>query len=202
MERKIPIFWVRGLPVILDLHLAPLYGVKTKRLNEQVRRNTERFPEDFVFRLSEMEWGELVANCDQFSNMLHSSVLPTAFTEQGALMASTVLRSAQAIQMSLYIVRAFVRMREAMSDNEMILRRLAEINKTLLVHDEGLRDLYQKLLPLLEPGPESEKRKIGFLLSLWPNAILSLWPQLPCLHFLSRAAGLTVPLFFFCSQRQ
>ena len=156
-----PIFWVRGLPVILDLHLASLYGVKTKRLNEQVRRNATRFPGDFLFRLSESEWGELVANCDQFSNMLHSSILPTAFTEQGALMASTVLRSAQAIQMSIYIVRAFVRMREAMSANELILRRLAEIDKTLLVHDEGLRDLYQKLMPLLEPGPEVEKRKIG-----------------------------------------
>ena len=157
-----PIFWVRGLPVILDLHLASLYGVKTKRLNEQVRRNATRFPGDFLFRLSESEWGELVANCDQFSNMLHSSILPTAFTEQGALMASTVLRSAQAIQMSIYIVRAFVRMREAMSANELILRRLAEIDKTLLVHDEGLRDLYQKLMPLLEPGPEVERRKIGF----------------------------------------
>ena len=157
-----PIFWVRGLPVILDLHLASLYGVKTKRLNEQVRRNATRFPGDFLFRLSESEWGELVANCDQFSNMLHSSILPTAFTEQGALMASTVLRSAQAIQMSIYIVRAFVRMREAMSANEVILRRLAEIDKTLLVHDEGLRDLYQKLMPLLEPGPEVERRKIGF----------------------------------------
>jgi hypothetical protein len=77
-------------------------------------------------------------------------------------MASTVLRSAQAIQMSIYIVRAFVRMREAMSANEMILRRLAEINKTLLVHDEGLRDLYQKLLPLLESGREPKGRKIGF----------------------------------------
>jgi len=79
-------------------------------------------------------------------------------------MASTVLRSAQAIQMSIYIVRAFVRMREAMSANEMILRRLAEIDRTLLVHDEGLRDLYQKLLPLLESGPEPEReqRKIGF----------------------------------------
>ena len=157
-----PIFWVRGLPVILDLHLASLYGVKTKRLNEQVRRNATRFPGDFLFRLSESEWGELVANCDQFSNMLHSSILPMAFTEQGALMASTVLRSAQAIQMSIYIVRAFVRMREAMSANEVILRRLAEIDKTLLVHDEGLRDLYQKLMPLLEPGPEVERRKIGF----------------------------------------
>ena len=161
MEQKVPIFWVRGLPVILDLHLASLYGVRTKRLNEQVRRNAARFPGDFLFRLSESEWGELVANCDQFSNMLHSSILPMAFTEQGALMASTVLRSAQAIQMSIYIVRAFVRMREAMSANEVILRRLAEIDKTLLVHDEGLRDLYHKLMPLLDPRPEVEKRKIG-----------------------------------------
>ena len=78
-------------------------------------------------------------------------------------MASTVLRSAKAIQMSIYIVRAFVRMREAMSANEVIQRRLAEIDKTLLMHDEGLRDLYQKLIPLLEPEPEREKRKIGFL---------------------------------------
>ena len=162
MEQKIPIFWVRGLPVILDLHLAPLYGVKTKRLNEQVGRNAQRFPEDFVFRLTKKEWREVVANCDHLGKSLFSNTLPTAFTEQGALMASTVLRSAQAIQMSLYIVRAFVRMREAMSANEMILRRLAEIDKTLLLHDEGLRDLYQKLMPLLEPGPEPERRKIGF----------------------------------------
>ena len=77
-------------------------------------------------------------------------------------MASTVLRSTKAVQMSIYIVRAFVRMREAMSANEVILRRLAEIDKTLLMHDEGLRDLYEKLMPLLEPGQEPERRKIGF----------------------------------------
>ena len=77
-------------------------------------------------------------------------------------MASTVLRSDQAIQMSIYIVRAFVRMRLEMSANEVILRRLAEIDKTLLMHDEGLRDLYQKLMPLLDPGPEPDRRKIGF----------------------------------------
>ena len=162
MERKIPIFWVQGLPVVLDLHLAPLYGVKTKRLNEQIGRNSERFPEDFVFRLSKKEWGEVVAICDHLGKSLFSNALPTAFTEQGALMASTVLRSAQAIQMSIYIVRAFVRMREAMSANEMILRRLAEIDRTLLMHDDGLRDLYQKLLPLLESGPRPNRRKIGF----------------------------------------
>ena len=162
MEQKIPIFWMRDLPVIMDFHLASLYGVKTKRLNEQVRRNRERFPEDFVFRITRQEWEEVVAKCDQFSKMLHSSVLPTAFTEQGALMASTVLNSGKAVQMSIYIVRAFVRMRLEMSANEVILRRLAEIDKTLLMQDEGLRDLYQKLMPLLEPGPELEKRKIGF----------------------------------------
>ena len=162
MQQEIPIFWLRGLPVILDLHLAPLYGVKTKRLNEQIGRNIDRFPEDFVFRLSQKEWEEVVANCDHLGKSLFTNTLPTAFTEQGALMASTVLRSAQAIQMSIYIVRAFVRMRKAMSANEVILRRLAEIDKTLLVHDEDLRDLYQKLLPLLEPGPEPERRKIGF----------------------------------------
>ena len=115
-----------------------------------------------VFRLSQKEWGEVVANCDHLGKSLFTNALPTAFTEQGALMASAVLRSAQAIQMSIYIVRAFVRMREAMSANEVILRRLAEIDKTLLVHDEGLRDLYQKLMPLLEPRPEVERRKIGF----------------------------------------
>jgi len=90
MKQEIPILWLRGLPVILDLHLALLYGVKTKRLNEQVRRNSDRFPEDFVFRLSKEEWAEVVANCDQLGKILHSSILPTAFTEQGAL---TLLRS-------------------------------------------------------------------------------------------------------------
>ena len=84
MTQEVPILWLRGLPVILDLHLALLYGVKTKRLNEQVRRNSDRFPEDFVFRLSKKEWAEVVANCDQLGKILHSSILPTAFTEQGA----------------------------------------------------------------------------------------------------------------------
>ena len=104
----------------------------------------------------------MVAKCDHLGKSIYAKVLPIAFTEQGALMASTVLRSRRAVNMSVYIVRAFVRMREAMSANEVILRRLAEIDRTLLVHDEGLRDLYQKLLPLLEPGPEPEKRMIGF----------------------------------------
>jgi len=153
---------IRGRGVILDVDLAAIYCVTAKRLNEQVKRNKSRFPEDFMFRLTPTEKKEVVAKCDHLGKSIYANVLPIAFTEQGALMASTVLRSRRAVNMSVYIVRAFVRMREAMSANEVILRRLAEIDKTLLVHDEGLRDLYQKLMPLLEPGPEPEKRKIGF----------------------------------------
>ena len=91
MEQKIPIFWLRGLAVILDSDLAYVYGVKTKRLNEQVGRNAERFPEDFVFQLTKKEWREVVANCDHLGKSLFSNTLPAAFTEQGALMASMVL---------------------------------------------------------------------------------------------------------------
>lgn len=84
------------------------------------------------------------------------------FTEHGALMASMVLNSPKAVEMSVFVVRAFVGMRKEMSRGEEVLRRLAEMDRTLLLHDEGLRDLYQKLMPLLNPGPEPERRKIGF----------------------------------------
>ena len=161
-DLKISLLWVRDQPVILDYHLAALYEVKTKRLNEQVRRNRFRFPEDFVFRLTPIEWEKVVANCDHLCKPFYANILPMAFTEQGALMASTVLHSSKAIQMSIYIVRAFVKMRMEMSGNEIILRKLAEIDRTLLMHDDGLRDLYEKLMPLLEPSREPEKRRIGF----------------------------------------
>ncbi|MBI2988698.1 MAG: hypothetical protein HYY45_18195 [Deltaproteobacteria bacterium] len=88
---------------------------------------------------------------------------PWAFTEHGALMAANVLRSRRAVQMSVYVIRAFVRLREHIAANHAILKRLAEIDKTLLQHDTALRDIYRKLLPLLQPPPEPEKHKIGFL---------------------------------------
>jgi ABC-type uncharacterized transport system fused permease/ATPase subunit len=87
---------------------------------------------------------------------------PWAFTEHGALMAANILRSGHAVQMSIYVIRAFVRLREQIAANQAILRRLAEIDKTLLQHDASLRDIYHKLLPLLQPAPESPKRRIGF----------------------------------------
>lgn len=178
---KIPIRHIRDAAVILDADLAAIYGVPTKRLNEQVKRNKDRFPVDFVFRLTSKEWREVRANStevvgQEYDKIERSQIAtgsnrvrlrdqiarPYAFTEHGALMAANVLRSAPAVKMSVFIVRAFVRQREALAGNEAILHRLAEIDKTLLLHDRGLRDLYQKLLPLLQSPPATLKRELGF----------------------------------------
>ena len=159
---KIAVYRIRGEAVILDSDLAALYGVKTARLNQQVKRNRERFPEDFAFTLTAEEKREVVAFCNNPEKLLFFRGLPRVFTEHGALMAATVLNSPVAARMGIFMVRAFVKMRREMAGQDRISRKLAEIDKTLLVHDEGLRDLYQKLLPLLEPGPEVEERKIGF----------------------------------------
>ena len=158
----IPILLLRGQPVILDADLATLYGVPTKRLNEQVKRNAERFPEDFIFRLNSQERDKVVANCDHLEKLKYSKTLPLAYSEHGALMAATVLSSPEAVKMSVFIIRAFVKQREELSANQAILRRLAEIDQSLLLHDAALRDLYQKLLPLLEPPPAKPKRPVGF----------------------------------------
>ncbi|HEX5176733.1 MAG TPA: ORF6N domain-containing protein [Chthoniobacteraceae bacterium] len=158
----IPILNLRGLPVLIDADLARLYGVPTKRLNEQVRRNQDRFPADFLFELTSKEKTEVVATCDHLKNLKFSKALPHAFTEHGALMAANVLNSPEAVKMSVFIIRAFIKQREALSANATILKRLAEIDKTLLVHDSALRDLYQKLLPLLRPPPDKPRPRIGF----------------------------------------
>jgi len=113
--------------VILDSDLAALYGVKTGRLNEQIKRNHHRFPPDFVFQLTPEEKRGVVAKCDNPSKVLYYRGLPMALTEHGALMASMVLNSPQAMEMSVFVVRAFVGMRKEMSRNEEVLRRLCEI---------------------------------------------------------------------------
>ena len=159
----IPILTLRGLPVMMDADLARLYGVLTKRLNEQVKRNIDRFPEDFAFRLTAEEKQQVVANCAHLANLKFAKSLPWAFTEHGALMAANVLNSTEAVKMSVFIVRAFVKQREVLLTNATILKRLAEIDKSLLVHDHALRDIYQKLLPLLQPPPAPPKRRIGFI---------------------------------------
>lgn len=164
---------VRDQRVILDADLAGLYGVPTKRLNEQYRRNLDRFPGDFAFQLKPDEWAVLrsqiaTLNIDggmrsQFATASKRNIrhLPVVFTEHGALMAANTLNSPRAVAMSVYVIRAFVKMREDVAANAAILRRLAEIDKTLLVHDVTLREILQKLRPLLEPPPQPPKAEIG-----------------------------------------
>jgi hypothetical protein len=159
------ILTVRRQRVVLDSDLAVLYGVPTKRLNEAVRRNAKRFPDDFCFLLTLEEVANLKSQIAT-SSLVHGGrrKLPTVFTEHGALMAATVLRSPRAVQMSLYLVRAFVRMRDEIMASTAILKRLAEIDRRLLEHDVVLREVVERLQPLINaPSEDKEpKRKIGF----------------------------------------
>ena len=175
------ILTIRGQRVILDSDLARLYGVPTFRFNEAVKRNAGKFPEDFRFQLTRDEHDNLKSqsvmskaegvggnsskrNSSQFamSSRRGASYRPWAFTEHGAVMAANVLRSSTAVQMSVYVVRAFVAQREALATNQSVLRRLAEIDKTLLEHDGALQILWKRLQPLLAPPPEPPKKEIGF----------------------------------------
>ena len=180
------ILTIRGHKVILDRDLAMLYGVEVKRLNEQVKRNQGRFPDDFAFRLTPQEVTDLKLQSatssspgmrshlatasdqrsrSQFATLKRGHNIkyrPYAFTEHGAIMAATVLSSSQAVEMSVFVVRAFVKMREQLMATATLAKRLAEVEKLLLTHDSTLRDLYQKIRPLLLPPPEPAKTKIGF----------------------------------------
>ncbi|MDX2250709.1 MAG: ORF6N domain-containing protein, partial [Nitrospira sp.] len=166
MKRSKPIesliLTIRGHKVMIDADLAGLYGVETRTLNQAVKRNTDRFPKDFMFRLNAGEKSEVITNCDHLRRLKFAKSLPFAFTEHGAIMAATVLNSQQAVSMSVFVVRAFVQMREHIAANAAILKRLAEIDRALLEHDTALLDLYEKLLPLLQPLPDPPKPRIGF----------------------------------------
>jgi hypothetical protein len=152
---------LRGRKVIIDADLARLYGVPTKRLNEQVKRNRDRFPEGFVLALAPDEKAELVAKCDRFKNLKHSNALPLAFTEFGAVMAANVLNSAEAIQTSVFVVRAFVKMREALSPSAEFRTELARFERRLDDHDEALHDIVEAIRSLTRPEP-CPARRIGF----------------------------------------
>lgn len=157
------ILTIRGQKVILDADLAHIYGVETKNLNKAFRRNRLRFPEDFVFRLTKEGAGNLRFQIGTSSSAWGGRRhLPWAFTEHGAIMAATVLNSSKAVEMSVFVVRAFVKMREQLMATTTLAKRLAEVEKLLLIHDSTLRDLYQKIRPLLLPPPEPAKTKIGF----------------------------------------
>lgn len=164
---------VRGQQVILDHDLAAIYDVETRTLNQAVKRNIDRSPKNFAFSLKQQE---VVALRSQFvisksgekltspaaSGRGGSRYLPFAFTEHGALMAANVLRSPKAVEMSVFIVRAFVKMREEFSSRRDLEKRLNNIEKVLLVHDTQLKELFDKIRPLLLPPADPPRKGIGF----------------------------------------
>jgi hypothetical protein len=153
------ILFLRGKRVLIDHDLAILYGVQTFRLNEQVKRNKERFPDDFMFRLTPEEKSELIANCDNLTSLKHSPVMPYAFTEHGAIMLASILNSPRAVDMSLYVVRAFIRLREMLAGHVELKRKIDEMEKK---YDRQFTVVFSAIKQLLTP-PVIPKRKIGFV---------------------------------------
>ena len=162
---------LRGHRVILDSELAALYGVSTKRFNEQVRRNRGRFPADFMFQLTLEELAVLRSQIATLKGGRgqHRKYLPYAFTEHGAIMAATVLNSPRAVEMSAYVVRAFVHLRDLLSSNRELARRFAELearlDKKLTQHDQAIAAILSAIRQLMNP-PQPKRRPIGFTADL------------------------------------
>jgi len=156
------ILLIRGERVIVDADLAEFYGVLTRRLNEQVRRNRKRFPEDFVFQLDTDEKSEVIAKCDHLRNLKFSKALPLVFTEHGALMAASVLNSDRAIALSVFVVRAFVKLRQTIEAHKELALKLGQLEYKLAEHDGQILSLIEAIKRLVEPSMVPEKRRIGF----------------------------------------
>lgn len=163
------ILTIRKQKVILDRDLAALYGVPTFRFNEAVKRNRRRFPDDFAFQLTREELTGLISQ-SAISSPGHGGIrkLPWAFTEHGAVMAANVLRSERAVQMSVFVVRAFVKMRDMLTAQKDLARKLAALEKTLTerldLHGRVISDIIQQIMSLLNPPsePEPPRKQIGF----------------------------------------
>ena len=164
---------IRGLRVMVDADLAEMYGVPTKALNQAVKRNAARFPHDFLFQLTPAEKAEVVTNCDHLQRLKFSKMLPYALTEYGAVALANVLASPQAVEMGIYVVRAFVHLREALSSNADVAKRLADLEMKTesleLSHDAFSRNTRLQLRQLLDAvreltvPPDPPKRPIGFV---------------------------------------
>lgn len=159
------ILLVRGQKVLLDVDLAKLYGVSTKRLNEQVSRNLTRFPPDFMFQLTKVEfenWRSQIATSNPAARM-GLRRRPRAFTEQGVAMLSSVLNSERAVEVNIAIMRAFVRLREVLATHKELARKLEELEQKLGGHDDKFRLVFEAIRQLMLPPPRSEpQRRIGF----------------------------------------
>lgn len=164
LDRKIHV--IRGIRVMLDIDLAEIYGVKTFRLNEQVKRNPDKFPEEFAFRLTREEKAEVIAKCDNLSRLKFSPACPLAFTEHGAIMAATVLNSPAAVAVSIHVVKTFVRLRQTLDANKSLAKKLDELGAHVSFHDKAIAVLFDEIkklaMPMEPDEEESPKRRIGF----------------------------------------
>ena len=159
------ILTLRGKKVILDSDLAAIYGVTTKRLNEQIKRNSRRFPSDFLFRLNRKEAEAVMRSRSQIATLKRGQnikFLPYVFTETGAIMAASVLNSPQAVRMSVFVVRAFIQMRELFFNHKALSDKLAELDARIGDHDQQLSAIVQAIRQLAAPGGPQHGRKIGF----------------------------------------
>jgi len=156
------IYSLRGQRVMLDSDLAAMYGTSTMRLNEQFKRNRKRFPDDFAFVLTREEFTNLISQDAISRSHGGRRTLPIAFTEHGAIMLASVLNSEIAIQASIRVVRAFVRLREMVAANAQLSSKLAELERRLDSHDEAVVDLFATLKRLLEPPEPPKRPEIGF----------------------------------------
>ena len=154
---------IRGQRVMLDFDLARVYGVATRRLKEQFRRNVERFPDDVAFQLTNQELAILRSQIATSSSHGGIRYLPMAFTEHGALMLASVLNSPVAIEASVRVVRAFVLMREQLAAHKELGQKLSELENRVTGHDEAIRNLFEAIRQLIEPPLPENRRQIGFL---------------------------------------
>jgi hypothetical protein len=167
------ILLIRGQRVIIDADLAELYAVTTKALNQAVKRNMDRFPEDFMFRLTAKEKGEVVTNCDHLAKLKFSKSLPFAFTEHGAIQAANTLSSPQAVKMGVYVVRAFVQLRHLLANNRELVSRLDDLEQKTealaMTQDTFARNTKAQLKQMFDAlrelmaTPVPTKRPIGFV---------------------------------------
>jgi hypothetical protein len=159
IERKI--YLIRGQRVMMSMHLAELYGVETRALNQAVKRNIHRFPEDFMFQINESEAEQLVSQNVIPHKKYFGGSLPYAFTEQGVAMLSSVLNSEQAIKINIAVMRAFVKLREMISMNKELAHKLEQLERKIEKHDEEIKAIFSAIRQLMMPT-EPKKKKIGF----------------------------------------
>lgn len=157
------IFLVRGMRVMLDSDLAAVYGVSAKRLNEQVRRNPDRFPPSFGFQLAEPEWDRLRSQIATSKGRGGKRYLPWVFTEHGALQLASVLKSQIAVQASIRVVEVFIAMREQLAAHKELAGKLAELESRIEGHDSAIQNLFDAIRQLIEPPLPEHRKQIGFM---------------------------------------